>query len=108
MMNKLVSDDIPNIRFNVAKTYAILIDVLQRLPSEGSLLLLEKAGERSVAPAPRGREVIQEQILPNLKKLQDDEDVDVRYFATAAFNTLGGSGVSGMSGMMGKTMLSSP
>lgn len=35
MMTKLVSDDIPNIRFNVAKSYRILIGTLKRLPSEG-------------------------------------------------------------------------
>ena len=33
MMDKLVNDDIPNIRFNVAKSYAVLIDTLkQRVP----------------------------------------------------------------------------
>ncbi len=86
-MDQLLADDIPNIRFNVAKSYGVLIDVLRRLPEEGSLLDVEKAsagGEQQLKESPRGGEVIQNQILPNLGKLQQDEDVDVRYFAGTA------------------------
>jgi hypothetical protein len=43
MMDKLVNDEIPNIRFNVAKSYAILIDTLKQLPEEGTVLALQKA-----------------------------------------------------------------
>lgn len=86
MMNRLVSDDIPNIRFNVAKSYTILIDVLKRLPDEGTILSLEKFGQ-SVAPSSKGHDLVQQQILPNLEKLQQDDDVDVRYFATTAAAT---------------------
>lgn len=86
MMNRLVSDDIPNIRFNVAKSYAILIDVLKRLPDEGTILSLEKSGQ-SVTPSSKGQDLVQQQILPNLEKLQQDDDVDVRYFATTAAAT---------------------
>lgn len=82
-MDRLVADDIPNIRFNVAKSYAVLIDVLKRLPAEGTILDLEKSGE-TAGPSSRGQDLIQQQILPNLEKLQGDEDVDVRYFATTA------------------------
>ena len=89
-MDRLVADDIPNIRFNVAKSYAILIDVLKRLPSDGTILSLEKSGQTS-SPSPRGQELIQQQILPNLEKLQQDNDVDVRYFATTAAGTIGDS-----------------
>lgn len=85
-MNRLVSDDIPNIRFNVAKSYAILIDVLKRLPDEGTILSLEKSGQ-SVTPSSKGQDLVQQQILPNLEKLQQDDDVDVRYFATTAAAT---------------------
>lgn len=83
MMDKLVVDDIPNIRFNVAKTYSVLIDALRRLPEQGTLYSLEKAGETG-SPSPRGQELIQQRVLPNLEKLQKDDDVDVRYFATTA------------------------
>jgi len=87
MLDKLVVDEIPNIRFNVAKTYAVLIDVVRRLPEQGTIYTLEKAGTPT-APSPRGMELIQQRILPNLEKLQKDDDVDVRYFATTAANSV--------------------
>lgn len=82
----LVSDQIPNIRFNVAKSYAVLIDVIKRLPdSDETLLSLEKAGTApQTSISDKGDAVIREEILPNLDKLTTDEDVDVRYFATTA------------------------
>lgn len=83
MLEKLVADDIPNIRFNVAKTYSVLIGVLRRLPDQGTIYSLEKAGT-SFNPSPRGRQLIDERIMPSLEKLQKDDDVDVRYFATTA------------------------
>jgi serine/threonine-protein phosphatase 2A regulatory subunit A len=83
MLDKLVEDDIPNIRFNVAKTYAVLISALRRLPEEGTIYSLEKEGVETT-PSPRGQQLIQEKITPNLEKLQKDDDVDVRYFATTA------------------------
>ena len=86
-MDRLVADDIPNIRFNVAKSYAVLIDVLKRLPSEGTILSVEKSGH-SVIPSPKGQDLIQHQILPNLEKLESDEDVDVRYFASTAAGSI--------------------
>lgn len=83
MLDKLVVDDIPNIRFNVAKTYGVLIDVLKRLPDQGTLHSLEKQGSTE-PPSTKGAELIQSRILPSLEKLQKDDDVDVRYFATTA------------------------
>ena len=82
-MDRLVADDIPNIRFNVAKSYGVLIDVLKRLPADGTIVAIEKSGQ-SPSPSPRSHDLIQQQILPNLEKLQQDDDVDVRYFATTA------------------------
>ncbi|KAK4981525.1 protein phosphatase 2A structural subunit [Elasticomyces elasticus] len=85
MLEKLVADDIPNIRFNVAKSYGVLIDVLKRLPdsSTETVLSLEKSGQQAHGCA-RGEELIREVIMPNLEKLTQDDDVDVRYFATTA------------------------
>lgn len=83
MLEKLAADDIPNIRFNVAKTYAVLINVLRRLPDQGTIYSLEKAGT-PFSPSPRGQLLIEERILPALEKLQKDDDVDVRYFGTTA------------------------
>jgi len=83
MMDKLVVDDIPNIRFNVAKSYGVLIDVLKQLPPEGTISMLEKAGRQKTG-SPKGQELIRSSILPNLEKLAQDSDVDVIYFANAA------------------------
>ena len=83
MLDKLLVDEIPNIRFNVAKTYGTIIEVLGRLPEQGTIYSLEKEGQ-TPNPSARGQELIQQHILPNLEKLQKDDDVDVRYFATTA------------------------
>jgi serine/threonine-protein phosphatase 2A regulatory subunit A len=83
ILDRLVSDEIPNIRFNVAKSYAVLIDTLRRLPTQGTLADVEKNGKPE-GPSPKGQELIQQSILPSLEKLQADDDVDVRYFATTA------------------------
>ena len=89
-MDKLVVDDIPNIRFNVAKSYSELISVLKRLPDEGTIFSLEKSGSTLPASA-RGQVLIQQSILPNLEKLQKDDDVDVRFFATTAAASISGA-----------------
>lgn len=60
----LVSDRIPNIRFNVAKALELLSTAL--------------AGQ------PGGKELVQEGILPSLEKLRADPDADVRFFAEKA------------------------
>jgi len=79
----LATDNIPNIRFNVAKSYGILIDVLKRLPETGTLIDVEKNGG-TAGGSDKGRELVQNRILPHLEKLQQDDDVDVRYFAMTA------------------------
>lgn len=89
MLDKLAADDIPNIRFNVAKTYGAIIDILRKLPEEGTIYSLEKSGAAG-QPSPKGMELIQQQIVPNLEKLQKDDDVDVRYFAASAAQRVDG------------------
>ena len=86
MMDTLVTDPIPNIRFNIAKSYGVLINVLKRLPAQGSLIDLEKSqGKDATSGGSQScLEVVHSKILPNLEKLCQDEDVDVRYFATVA------------------------
>lgn len=83
MLEKLTGDGIPNIRFNVAKTYANIISVLRRLPDQGTIYSLEQA-KAPFSPSPRGQQLIEERVMPSLEKLQKDDDVDVRYFATTA------------------------
>jgi len=92
-MDQLVSDDIPNIRFNVAKSYGVLVDVLKRLPETGTIAALEKEG-KSTPGCAKGTALIHEKILPELEKLQQDDDVDVRYFATTSAQGFGDEMVS--------------
>lgn len=94
MLDKMVDDDIPNIRFNVAKTYSVLISSLRRLPDEGTLHSTDKEGAEDT-PSPRANELIQQRIVPNLSKLQKDDDVDVRYFATSAAVDASGPSTAG-------------
>ncbi|WVQ97622.1 hypothetical protein IAU59_004736 [Kwoniella sp. CBS 9459] len=61
----LASDPIPNIRFNVAKCLETLAAVL--------------------AGSPDGQELISRKVVPALRKLQEDTDADVRFFATKAY-----------------------
>lgn len=86
MIGQLVDDPIPNIRFNVAKSYEQLISVLRQLPEQGTIAALKADGNDNALPGPTplGLELIQKQIIPNLQKLQNDDDVDVRYFASTA------------------------
>ena len=88
MMDRLVSDEIPNIRFNVAKSYSVLIDVLKRLPAKGTILDIEKSNSSPPAPSPKGEELIRSRILSNLQKLQSDSDVDVRYYSSKALDSI--------------------
>ncbi|KAG5519369.1 hypothetical protein PMAC_001995 [Pneumocystis sp. 'macacae'] len=63
-VNNLVDDKIPNIRFNVAKSYKVLFDILK--------------------DSPDGLELFNAQIKPSLEKLSNDPDTDVRFFANMA------------------------
>ncbi|AGO12833.1 AaceriACR279Cp [[Ashbya] aceris (nom. inval.)] len=58
-INHLSTDGVPNIRFNAAKSYAVIVEALGKDYADLS----------------------NETILPNLEKLCQDNDVDVRYFA---------------------------
>ena len=91
MLEKLTGDEIPNIRFNVAKTYAVLISVMRRLPEQGTIYSLEQA-KVPFSASPRSQQLIEERVMPSLEKLQKDEDVDVRYFATTAAAAATGPG----------------
>ncbi|ODQ78647.1 hypothetical protein BABINDRAFT_162352 [Babjeviella inositovora NRRL Y-12698] len=63
-VNKLAKDQVPNIRFNVAKAYLVIAQMLTKT----------------------GAEVVQAQVLPNLAVLEADADVDVRFFANKSIN----------------------
>ncbi|KAK5173796.1 protein phosphatase 2A structural subunit [Saxophila tyrrhenica] len=86
ILQQLVSDQIPNIRFNVAKSYAVLIDILKRLPDSPSatIVSMEKEGVTDFPGSAKGEQLIREEVMPQLEKLMEDDDVDVRFFATTA------------------------
>ena len=72
-----------------AKTYGAIIDILRKLPEQGTIYSIEKEGT-AAQPSPKGMELIQQQIVPNLEKLQKDDDVDVRFFAASAAQRVDG------------------
>ena len=88
ILSTLVSDPIPNIRFNVAKSYAVIIDIFKRLPDSQTATIAQM--EKDSRPAPeftgseRGQQLVRDEVMPQLEKLAQDDDVDVRYFATKA------------------------
>jgi serine/threonine-protein phosphatase 2A regulatory subunit A len=87
ILHQLVEDPIPNIRFNVAKSYAVLIAIFKRLPDDDTTLAELEKDPNAMAGAqgtPKGEEVIRGEIMPPLEKLMGDDDVDVRFFATTA------------------------
>ncbi|KZT02725.1 ARM repeat-containing protein [Laetiporus sulphureus 93-53] len=61
---QLANDPIPNIRFNVAKALEVLADTF------GS--------------SPEGKQLTQQKIVPVLDVLKNDQDADVRFFASRA------------------------
>ena len=70
----------------MAKSYAVLIDILKRLPDDqnATIVELEKKGSTNFPGSERGAQLIREEVIPPLEKLMQDDDVDVRYFATTA------------------------
>jgi len=64
VLTTLMSDPIPNIRFNVAKSLEVISQTLNN--------------------APEGSVVAKERIVPAVENLKNDADADVRYFANRA------------------------
>ena len=69
----------------------MLIDVFKRLPADSNpnatIVQIEKEGGQEGAGnggSEKGEKLIKEEVMPNLEKLMQDEDVDVRFFATTA------------------------
>jgi serine/threonine-protein phosphatase 2A regulatory subunit A len=98
ILKQLVNDPIPNIRFNVAKSYAVIVDILRKLPDDETttLCLLEKDGRAATAEgSAKGQQLIQSDVLPQLEKLMQDDDVDVRFFASTAAKGTSSEGAAG-------------
>lgn len=65
-INSLTNDPVPNIRFNVAKSFLV---------AAKTLLSKENISDSNT-------NYVKEKILPSLEALQKDNDTDVRFFAT--------------------------
>ena len=61
---QLAQDPIPNIRFNVAKSLEVLA--------------------ATYGSDPEGKTLIQQRVIPVLEQMRNDQDADVRYFASRA------------------------
>ena len=64
---KLANDPIPNIRFNVAKTFIAIIPVLKKANMNN---------------------ILSDQIRPTLATLNNDKDLDVKFFASKAISVV--------------------
>ncbi|GME77468.1 unnamed protein product [Ambrosiozyma monospora] len=69
-IDSLKTDQVPNIRFNVAKS---LLSISEKLLTD---------------PTSNEKSLVVRSIKPSLEKLLNDEDVDVRYYAGKSLNTL--------------------
>ncbi|RCK57849.1 Protein phosphatase PP2A regulatory subunit A [Candida viswanathii] len=69
-INSLITDSVPNIRFNVAKSYLTLVEALTS--KKNNLPIKEEELKK----------LINLEILSNLEKLENDDDVDVRFYST--------------------------
>lgn len=66
----LINDTVPNIRFNVAKSYLVAVESLLKQPSDES------------------KKLVEEKILADLNILLNDGDVDVRYYASKSIDSI--------------------
>lgn len=66
----LINDPVPNIRFNVAKSYLVAVETLLKQPS------------------PEITKLVEEKILADLNILLNDGDVDVRYYASKSIESI--------------------
>lgn len=75
-INSLITDSVPNIRFNVAKSYLILVEAF--------------ASKKTDLPIKEEelKKFINLEILSNLEKLENDDDVDVRFYSTKSIKNI--------------------
>ncbi|EER30674.1 protein phosphatase PP2A regulatory subunit A [Candida tropicalis MYA-3404] len=75
-INSLITDSVPNIRFNVAKSYLTLVEALTS--KKVDLPIKEEELKK----------LINLEILSNLEKLENDDDVDVRFYSTKSIKCI--------------------
>lgn len=72
-ISKFANDEVPNIRFNVAKSYLVVVESLLKSKQ------IEKSEILKLA---------QSELMGKLTTLQNDDDVDVRFFATKSIQQI--------------------
>lgn len=79
----------------MAKSYAVLVDIFRRVPDDSTTTLsqLEKENRAGTATgSQKGTDLIRDEVMPPLEKLMQDDDVDVRFFASTAAKGAGAEG----------------
>ena len=69
-VSHLTADPVPNIRFNVAKSYLVIVEALAKNPDADVSKLID------------------DEIVRHLNVLQGDADVDVRYYANSSLDSI--------------------
>lgn len=82
----LVQDHVPNIRFNVAKSYLVTAKALLNINDDDNEELKDASSTQKGIPSQEAISYIKEKILPNVETLKNDDDTDVKYFATQSYN----------------------
>ncbi|ONH69030.1 Protein phosphatase PP2A regulatory subunit A [Cyberlindnera fabianii] len=85
-VDNLASDQVPNIRFNVAKSYLLTAQsLLNKLPPSESG---DVKDAEALTPEQRAEsaEFIKQKVLPVVESLKSDADADVKYFATQSYD----------------------
>ncbi|CAI5758207.1 unnamed protein product [Candida verbasci] len=75
-INSLIQDPVPNIRFNLAKTYYILVSSLIEISKNSNINQQEL------------KNLIDSEIMNNLKLLQNDSDIDVQYYSNQSIEDI--------------------
>lgn len=88
-IDNLVNDLVPNIRFNVAKTYLVTTKALLNKSDE---IFVGASNKKKFEPKELNKEELQNSIkyinnsiLPSIETLKNDSDADVKYFANESF-----------------------
>ncbi|ODV89035.1 hypothetical protein CANCADRAFT_27934 [Tortispora caseinolytica NRRL Y-17796] len=83
-VHDLITDSVPNIRFNAAKAYKVILQLLLKKDLEE---LLKKPNILTINES-EVSELVRNIIEPDLQILVNDDDVDVQYFAEQSLSVL--------------------
>lgn len=76
-IDSLIADAVPNIRFNVAKSYLVLVETVVKHAKEA-----KSSGVTVSAKTTSEQQELVSKVLANLETMTQDSDVDVRFYAS--------------------------